>query len=62
MNEAKEKHQTTLIKEVASKRVIVMEAREQAVAEFKESEDLKLTTQDYEVGYDNGVEEAFFNI
>lgn len=58
LKEAEEKHQNALIREAILKEVIVMEAKERAVAEFKESEEDKLATQDFEAGYDKGVEET----
>lgn len=42
------KHQTALSMEVASKEVVVIEAKGQAMVEYKESKEFKLTTQDYE--------------
>ena len=62
MKEDEEKHKTTLTVEVGFREVIVLEASNQVVVEFKEFEKYKLATQDYEVGYDKGVEEIFFSI
>lgn len=62
MKEAKEKHKIALAIELSSKEVALMKTHEQDVAEFKESKEYKHATQEYEVGYNKGVEAIFFNI
>ena len=57
LKEAEEKLQTALEVEVA-----IMEAKQQTVAMFKEPEKYKLTTQDFDTGYNKGVEEIVYNI
>ena len=62
LKEMERKLQNALEIEAASKEVAIMEAKKRAVAEFKESEEYKLTTQNSEKGYDKGIEEIFHNI
>ena len=62
LKETEEKLQTTLEVKTASKEVTIMEAKQQVVVEFKTSEEYKLSTQDFEAGYDKGVEEIFYKI
>ena len=51
-----------LVAEVTSWKVAIMEAKKLTVAEFKEFKEFKIATQDFEIGYDIGVEEIFYNI
>ena len=47
----------------ASRDAVIQEAKQQAVEEFKQSEEFKTSfDMSYEDGYDKGVEEIFFNI
>lgn len=62
MKETDEKLQTALEVQIASKEVAVMEAKQQVVTEFKDSEEYKLANQDFEAGYDEGVKEIFYNL
>ena len=62
MKEAKKKLYTALEVEATSREVVVMEAKQKVVANFKESEEYKLSTQDFDMGYDKGIEEIFYNI
>ena len=62
LKETEEKLQTTLEVKTASKEVTIMKAKQQVVVEFKTSEEYKLSTQDFEAGYDKGVEEIFYKI
>ena len=50
------------LREAASRETVMLEAKQQAINKFKQSEEYK-ASQDYDTNYDNGyVEEIFYNI
>ena len=62
LKEAEEKFYTILEVEAVTRMVTVMKVKQKAVANFKESEEYKLATQDFDAGYDKELEEIFYNI
>ena len=62
LKEAEEKLCTTLKVEAASREVDVMEAKQKAMVDFKESEEYKLATKDFDADYDKGVKQIFYNM
>ena len=51
----------TIKSEAASKEATMLEAKQQAIKEFKQSEEYQ-ASQDYDTEYNKGVEESFYNI
>ena len=62
IKETEKKFCSTVESEAAARDAIVLEERQQAVAEFKQSGEYNLATQDFDAGYDKGMEEIFYNI
>ena len=52
----------TIESEAASRETVMLEATQQVVVEFKQSEEYNQASQDFYAGYDKGVEEIFHNL
>ena len=62
LKEAEEKLCSTLEGKAPAREVAIVEARQKLVVDFKQSKGYTLATQDFEVSYDKGIEEIFYNI
>ena len=57
-----EKLHFALEAKASARKAVVVEARQKAVADFKQSEEYTLSTQDCDAVYNKGIEEIFYNI